>query len=352
VLSRNSDGCRATRQLIRDSHESPKAKGAHRRRAWQLFRSLLDRKIVEFIPRAERAEGDHPDRKLRVHVDLQDDFSMDQALSLYLIETVPTLDPAAPDYALDLLTLVESILEDPDIILRKQLDRVKSQAMADMKARGLEYQERMDELEKLEYPKPNRDFIYSTFNAFADKHPWVGQENIRPKSIAREMFEQFRSFGDYIRDYELQRSEGLLLRHLNSVFKVLAQTVPDAAQTDPVREMDLYLSAMIRQVDSRSSPAFAVAWSATAKPPAERWPSRPKARPPPKTRKTHGHPTAWARRSNSTSPSTNKSASIRTRVTRGTRMFCHRKTNGRGGSSRCSSTPRNTTIGWPSSTSI
>ena len=104
--------------------------------------------------------------------------------------------------------------------------------MADMKARGLEYQERMDELEKLEYPKPNRDFIYSTFNAFANKHPWVGQENIRPKSIAREMFEQFRSFGDYIRDYELQRSEGLLLRHLNSVFKVLAQTVPDAAKTD------------------------------------------------------------------------------------------------------------------------
>jgi hypothetical protein len=108
----------------------------------------------------------------------------------------------------------------------------------------------MEELEKLEYPKPNREFIYSTFNAFADQHPWVGQENIRPKSIAREMFENFRSFSDYVRDYELQRSEGLLLRHLNSVYKVLAQTVPDSAKTDPVREMELYLSTMIRQVDS------------------------------------------------------------------------------------------------------
>jgi hypothetical protein len=181
---------------------------------------------------------------------LQDDFSMDQTLSLYLLETLPLVNPEQEDYALVVLTLVESILEDPDLILRKQLDRVKTEAMADMKARGLEYQERMDELEKLEYPKPNRDFIYSTFNAFADKHPWVGQENIRPKSIAREMFEQFRSFSDYIRDYELQRSEGLLLRHLNSVFKVLAQTVPDASKTDPVREMELYLSTMIRQVDS------------------------------------------------------------------------------------------------------
>jgi len=119
-----------------------------------------------------------------------------------------------------------------------------------MKMEGIEYDQRMEELEKLEHPKPNREFVYSTFNAFADRHPWVGQENIRPKSIAREMFESFRSFPDYIRDYELQRAEGVLLRHLNSVFKVLAQTVPDAAKNDQVREMELYLGSMIRQVDS------------------------------------------------------------------------------------------------------
>src|SRR6185295_3993352 len=144
--------------------------------------------------------GGGSETKLRVNVELQDDFSMDQALSLYLHDTTPLLDPQAPDYALVLLTLVESILEDPDIILRKQLDKVKTQKMAEMKQEGLEYQERMDELEKLEYPKPNREFIYSTFNAFADRHPWVGQENIHQKSIAREMFESFRSFSDYIRD--------------------------------------------------------------------------------------------------------------------------------------------------------
>ena len=93
-------------------------------------------------------------------------------------------------------------------------------------------------------------YIYATFNAFADCHPWVGQENIRPKSIAREMFEQFRSFADYIKDYELQRAEGVLLRHLSRVHKVLTQTVPDAAKNDAVREMELYLSTMILQVDS------------------------------------------------------------------------------------------------------
>ena len=244
VLSRKGDGCRAMQRLLRDCHEAPKAKKEHAKRAWQLFRSLLERKIIEFIPRTE--EGAY----LRVNVDLQDDFSMDQALSLYLLDTLPLVDPQAPDYPLVLLTLVESILEDPDIILRKQLDKLKNQKMAEMKMAGVEYDERMEELEKLEYPKPNREFIYSTFNAFAARHPWVGQENIRPKSIAREMFENFRSFPDYIHDYELQRAEGVLLRHLNSVFKVLSQTVPDAAKNDAVREMELYLRAMITQVDS------------------------------------------------------------------------------------------------------
>ena len=210
VLSRKGDGCRAMQKLLRDCHETPRAKKEHRKRAWQMFRSLVERRIIEFIPKT--AEG----ASLRVNVALQDDFSMDQALSLYLHETLPLMDPQAPDYALVLLTLVESILENPEIILRKQLDRLKDQKMAEMKMEGIEYDKRIEELEKLEYPKPNREFIYSTFNAFADRHPWVGQENIRPKSIAREMFESFRSFSDYIRDYELQRAEGVLLRHLNA----------------------------------------------------------------------------------------------------------------------------------------
>ena len=244
VLSRKGDGCAAMQKLIRDSHETPKAKKAHTQRAWQLFRSLLDRKIVEFIPKT--ADGAY----LQVNVDLQDDFSMDHALSLYLIETLPLMDPQAADYALILLTLVESILEDPDIILRRQLDKVKDQKVAEMKMAGIEYDQRMEELEKLEHPKPNREFVYSTFNAFAARHPWVGEENIHLKSVAREMFEEFRSFGDYIKLYELQRAEGVLLRHLNSVFKVLSQTVPDSAKTDQVREMELYLGTMIRQVDS------------------------------------------------------------------------------------------------------
>ncbi|MFA6111409.1 MAG: DUF3516 domain-containing protein, partial [Candidatus Latescibacterota bacterium] len=243
VLGRPGDGCAALRQLIRECHEGARQKKAHTRRAWQLFRSLVARGIVEILPPGSPS-------KLRVNVELQDDFSMDQALSLYLLETIPLLDPEAPEYALVVLTLVESILEDPAVILRKQLDRAKGKAVAEMKARGLDYEQRMAALEEIEYPKPEREFVYTTFNEFADRHPWVGQENIQPKSIAREMFESFLSFADYVREYELQRSEGLLLRHLHGVYKVLVQTVPETAKNEVLREMELYLGTMIRQADS------------------------------------------------------------------------------------------------------
>lgn len=244
VLGRPGDGCAALRDLIRGSHESPNQKKVHTRRAWQLFRSLVDREIIGI------SGPDQPGPKLRINVALPEDFSLNQALSLFLLDTVPLLDREAPDYAFDLITLVEAILEDPDVILRSQLNKLKGQKVAELKAQGMEFDQRMEELEKLEYPKPRREFIYETFNAWAARHPWVGQENIRPKSVAREMFEQFRSFADYIKIYELQRAEGVLLRHLNSVYKVLSQTVPETAKTDAVRDMEAYLRAMLRQVDS------------------------------------------------------------------------------------------------------
>jgi superfamily II RNA helicase len=244
VLSRRGDGCRAMQALIRDSHETEHAKRGHFRRGWQLFRALLQRGIIELTPRTETGS------RVRVNVDLQEDFSMNQALSLYLFETIPLLDPDSPSHALDLLTLVESILENPEPILRKQLDKLKGLKVAEMKAEGLDYDQRMAELEKLEHPKPLRDFVYMTFNAFSDRHPWVGEENIRPKSIAREMFEGFRSFSDYVQEYDLERTEGLLLRHLHSVYKVLTQTVPDSVKTDAILELELYLRDMLRQVDS------------------------------------------------------------------------------------------------------
>ena len=244
VLSRPGDGCRAVRDLVATCHETDHRKNQLRQRGWQLFRGLLERKIVEWIP--PTTDG----HKLRVNVQLQDDFSLHNALSLYLLDTLPRLPADDAEHALNVLTLCESIVEDPEIILRKQVDRLKTDAVTEMKADGVGYEERMDKLDAIEHPKPLREFLYDTFNAFAASHPWVEQENVRPKSITREMFERYDSFGDYVKRYGLQRSEGLLLRHLSQTWKVLSQTVPQDAKTEEIIELEEYFRELIRGIDS------------------------------------------------------------------------------------------------------
>jgi hypothetical protein len=108
----------------------------------------------------------------------------------------------------------------------------------------------MAELEKVEYPKPLADFVYSTFNAFAELHPWVGAENIRPKSIAREMVERYLAFDDYVVEYDLARSEGVLLRYLSDAYKTLTQTVPDAFRDERVDDLGAFLLATVRGADA------------------------------------------------------------------------------------------------------
>src|SRR6476619_1656926 len=108
----------------------------------------------------------------------------------------------------------------------------------------------MEELEKLTWPTPDPDFIYGTFNAFAAKHPWVGQEDVRPKSIARELFETCATFNDYVRDYGLQRSEGVLLRYFSDAYKTLATNVPEAARDEGVEDILAFLLTTLKQGDA------------------------------------------------------------------------------------------------------
>src|SRR5262249_29432861 len=178
VLERPCGGCKAMVKLVRDCHDTPYQKREHKKHGLMLFQSLLNARVIEYVPAPEGGG-----RKITVHADLQEDFSLNHALSLYLVETLALLDRESGEYPLQVLTLVESILEDPELILMKQLDRLKTEKLAELKAAGVEYDDRMAELEKLEYPKPHREFIYGTFNAFSVKHPWVGSENIRPKSV-------------------------------------------------------------------------------------------------------------------------------------------------------------------------
>jgi superfamily II RNA helicase len=245
VLSREEDGgCMALAHLVKASHERPAHKRALGRTALEMVKSLKEADILDIT------HDDEGRRRFIVNTDLGEDFSIHHALSLYMLDTAKLLTPSDPAYELDLLTLVESILENPDIILRRQLDKLKGDKVGEMKAAGVEYDDRMAELEKMDYPKPQAEFIYGTFNAFAVKHPWVKADNIRPKSIAREMYENFMSFSEYVREYALERVEGVLLRYLSDVYKALVQTVPKWARTEAVEDVTTYFGAIVRQVDA------------------------------------------------------------------------------------------------------
>ena len=257
-------GYRRLVQIIGRSHGGPRDKRNERRRAAAYFRTLRRAKLVDLVT-TEAIRG----RVVEVSPELQRDFSLNQTLSLYLLEALAVLDRDAPAYALDVLTLVEAIVEDPDMILRRQLDLLKDEKMAQMKADGVEYDQRIAELEAMEWPKPNRDFIYATFNDFADRHPWVGQQNVRPKSVARAMYETCAAFNEYVRDLGIERSEGVLLRYLSQIWKTLEQTVPLAARTDELLDVLAYLGTLLRDVDS----SLLDEWAALADP--TRRPARP-----------------------------------------------------------------------------
>jgi len=119
-----------------------------------------------------------------------------------------------------------------------------------MKNEGVSYDERMERLEEVEHPKPAKEFIYHTYNQFREKHPWVRSEGVRPKAIAREMFEQYMDFEDYVKEYKLERFEAVLLRHLSEVYKVLSQSIPPQFKDESLLEAEAYLKDHVTTVDS------------------------------------------------------------------------------------------------------
>lgn len=245
LLDRPGDGCAAVRHVLLHNDEPRPAQRRHITRAIAIYRSLLAAGILQRLP-----EPDSEGRTIRVNLDLQAEFRLNQPLSPFVVEMVETLDRESPTYALDVVSVVESALEQPMVVLQRQLDRIKSEVIGELKRQGMEYEERMAILSELEWPKPLREELYGAFNRFRDVHPWVGQENVRPKSVARDLYEQAMSFKEYVGHYGLKRSEGVLLRYLSDVYKALVQNVPDWRRTEDLDELTEWLGESVRGVDS------------------------------------------------------------------------------------------------------
>jgi hypothetical protein len=210
-----------------------------------MYRSLLGAGALERLE-----EPDELGRHVRVRRDLQMDFALDSPLSPFVLEAVPRLDPDSPSFALDVVSVVEATLANPAPVLAAQLDKLKSTTLSELKAAGVEFEQRMEALDALEYPKPLREWTYDLFDHYRAEHPWAADANIAPKSVARELYERAMTFGEYVAEYGLTRSEGLLLRYLSDAYKGLVRSVPEELKSEELLDFTEWLGELVRQVDS------------------------------------------------------------------------------------------------------
>ena len=245
VVDRPGDPFAAMRRLLTDNHEPRKRQLQHIREAVGIARSLLQAGVVE------RLDEPEPDRRrYRLTVDLPADFALNQPLSTFALAAVDVLDPASETYALDVVSVIEATLEDPRQILAAQLNKARGEAVAAMKAEGIEYDERMELLDDVTYPKPLEELLAHTFDVYLQSNPWAADGQLSPKSVVREMWERAFTFREFISVYGLTRSEGAVLRYLSDAFKALRSSVAASARTEELTDIVEWLGELVRQVDS------------------------------------------------------------------------------------------------------
>ncbi|MGL4306618.1 MAG: DEAD/DEAH box helicase [Mycobacteriaceae bacterium] len=245
VISRPGNCFDAMRHLLEDNHESRAQQRRHILQTIKMYRGLVNAGVVEQL-----STPDESGRRSILTVDLQQNFALNQPLSPFALAAIELLDITSETYALDVVSIIEATLEDPRQILRAQQHQARGEAIATMKADGIEYEERMELLEEITWPKPLSDLLYPAFYTYQGGHPWVSEFNLSPKSVLRDMIERVMTFAEFVSHYGLSRSEGLVLRYLADAYRALRQTVPAHAQTEEITDLSEWLGELIRQVDS------------------------------------------------------------------------------------------------------
>jgi superfamily II RNA helicase len=275
LVQRPGDAFAHARHLLLENDEPRQRQLRSVRRAIALYRSLLAADVVEPL----RPPG--PDgRTVRLTVDLPRDFALDQPLSPFALAALDLLDPASPDHLLDVVSVLEATLDDPRQVLLAQVHKAKGEAVAEMKAEGIEYEERMELLEDVSYPKPLVDLLEPAYETFRQTSPWIGDYELKPKSVARDLYERAMTFTEYVSFYGLARSEGTVLRYLADAYKALQRVVPDEVRTGEVADLTAWLGELVRQTDS----SLLEEWERLADPDAVVRPPDVTAPPPPVTR--------------------------------------------------------------------
>jgi superfamily II RNA helicase len=242
-IEQGGDALARMHKLVEDSAQTAEQKEKLSERTDEIFATLLDAGVITCT-----TEDGHD--SYSTLVDLPDDFALDQPLSPFLLAALELLDPESPTYDMDLISMVEATLEDPHQILRAQEREARAHAIAEMKADGIEYEERMERVQEVTYPKPLEDLLSQAFAEYCKKVPWAADYELSPKSVLRDMIESASDFKSYIQRYSIARSEGTLLRYLSEAYRALDRTVPLDKRDDYLKDIISWLGLMVRSIDS------------------------------------------------------------------------------------------------------
>ena len=253
MVEQGGDARTRVSELIAKSLQTDEEKLKLNVRADEIFATLIDSGVVvrTEVPPAPDAPADAlPEVDYALTVDLPEDFALDQPLSPFLLAALELLDPASDTYTFDLISMVEATLEDPKQVLRAQERAARSRAMAEMKADGIDFEERKERLQDVTYPKPLEDLLDTAFATYCAEVPWANDYELSPKSVLRDMLEGANDFKGYIQKLNIARSEGILLRYLAEAFRSLDRTVPVAKRNEQLEDIISWLGFMVRSVDS------------------------------------------------------------------------------------------------------
>ena len=245
VVSREEDAFPVLRRLLTDNHEDRKTQLRLAKRAVRLARSLVASGVLTRLD-----EVDAFGRRYVLTEALPEDFALNQPLAHFALAVFDVLDPDAETYSLDVLSVVEASLEAPRPLLYAQQHAARGEAIAALKADGVEYDERMALIEDVTWPRPLADLLEPLFETYREWHPWLSPDALDPKSVVREMWEQGMGFTELVSRYQIARSEGLVLRYLTDAYRALRQTVPATHKTEELETIVEWLGETVRQVDS------------------------------------------------------------------------------------------------------
>ena len=175
---------------------------------------------------------------------------MHGGLSPFLLAALELLDPESDSFALDVISMAEATLENPRQVLRAQERAARDKAMQDMKADGIEYEERLERLAEITYPRPLEELLDAAFERYCREVPWARDFQLEPKSVLRDMLESASDFKGYVQRYGIARSEGTLLRYLSDAYRVLDRTVPADKRDERLADVTAWLGFVVRSVDS------------------------------------------------------------------------------------------------------